>query len=262
MKTVAIIQARVSSTRLPGKVLSDVHGKPMLLRMIERVRRCQLIDEFIVATSVSPEDGPVADLCRAHSVPCFRGSLNDVLDRFYRAAEAFLADVVVRLTADCPLVDPGVVDEACRVFRESKDKFDYVSNALKPTFPDGLDVSVISMRALKEAYQEATLPSEREHVVPWIWKMSDWKGGNRYHAYNLECAKDLAHLRWTVDEASDLELIRAIYGHFLSSKKEDFRMDDILEFLAERRDLQKVNQHLVRDAGYLKSLEKDKEQSK
>jgi len=162
----AILQARVSSTRLPGKVLKPILGMPMLLRQIERVKQAKLIEQLLVATSDDKSDDPIEQLCRENDIACFRGSLDDVLDRFYQAAKPYQPDHIVRLTGDCPLIDPQLIDEVV-VFCLSGD-YDYVSNAFEPTYPDGLDVEVFRFPCLQQAWEEAELPSEREHVTLFI----------------------------------------------------------------------------------------------
>ena len=164
---VAVLQARTSSSRLPGKVLAEIAGVPMLLRQIERIRRSRRIDSLIIATSAESDDDRLAELCEKNGITCHRGSLNDVLDRVIGAVRASEASWVVRLTGDCPLTDPEVID---RVIAAAVDEpnVDYATNALEPTYPDGLDVEIVSREALETAWREATLPSEREHVTPFI----------------------------------------------------------------------------------------------
>ena len=162
MRTVAIIQARMQATRLPGKVLADLEGKPVLRRVVDRARRASTLDAVVVATSDNPADDVLAGFCREFGTDCFRGSRDDVLDRYRRAAECFQAEVVVRLTADCPLLDPQVIDRVVRAYGQGE--FDYVSNALECTYPDGLDTEVFSYKSLERAWREARRQSEREHV--------------------------------------------------------------------------------------------------
>ena len=204
MKTVAIIQARMNSSRLPGKILEDIAGKPLLHRVIERAQAAGVFDEVILATSQEESDDPVAAYCRNHGISYYRGNLNDVLDRYCQAALQAKADIVTRLTGDCPLLDPEVIRAAVTMFRNGN--FDYVSNAIERTYPDGLDTEVFSFAALETAQNEARLPSEREHVTPFIHKHPD-----RFRLGHLTQEKDLSALRWTVDEQCDLDLVRAIY---------------------------------------------------
>lgn len=208
-RTVVIIQARMTSTRLPGKVLADLAGKPALQRMIERVRRAERPDAVVVATTDLPTDDPVASLCASLGVGVFRGSETDVLGRFRQAAEAFDADTVMRLTADCPLIDPGVMDELVDLFRGSD--CDYASNCNRRTYPDGLDVEVFSIEALREADRMAEHPRLREHVTPYIRGIFPDLPMGDFRRADLVFAADLAHIRWTVDRPDDLERVREIF---------------------------------------------------
>lgn len=246
---VAILQARCSSTRLPGKVLHLILGKPMLLYEISRIKQCRKIDRLVVATSLSSDDDTLASLCLSAKVDCFRGSLNDVLDRFYKCAKKYKAEHVVRLTGDCPMIDWNYIDSV--IEKHLKEKNDYTSNALLPTFPDGLDVEVVKFSALEIAWKEARLPSEREHVTPFIYKNSQ-----RFHLGCLQNEKDLSSLRWTVDEPEDFIFITKIYEN-LYVKKQNFTMQDILDFLIEHPEMERINQHFHRNEGYACSLEMD-----
>jgi len=245
----AIIQARFSSTRLPGKVLKPILGVPMLLRHIERVSRAKQIDDLVVATSDDSSDDEIERICRTNRIECYRGSLDDVLDRFYKAAIKFRPDDVVRLTADCPLADPDVIDHVIEFYEMGN--FDYASNTVEPTFPDGLDVEVFRAQCLYEAWKEAKLPSEREHVTPFIHRPP-----TRYDIGNYRNATDLSGLRWTVDEEVDFQLITGIYAG-LYPKNQDFRMNDILAFLEEHSHLKTVNAQFHRNEVMEKSLKND-----
>jgi spore coat polysaccharide biosynthesis protein SpsF (cytidylyltransferase family) len=206
---VAIVQARMGSKRLPGKVLMDIEGSPMLLRVVERARRAQTLDRIGVATTDLPTDDAVAEMCARQGIDCFRGSSVDVLDRFYRAALAFHAAVVVRLTGDCPLIDPGVIDQTVRAFLESD--ADFAANRLPEgrTFPVGLDTEVCSLAALERAWREASAAYEREHVMPFLY---DPPG--RFRVLQVHAPVDLGHLRWTVDTPQDLEFVRGVFAAF------------------------------------------------
>lgn len=200
----AIVQARLSSTRLPGKVLRPILGRSMLWRQLERLEQLKNVDQTIVATSDLPEDRQLITLCRDFGVECYGGSLDDVLDRFYQAAGHYGADHVVRLTGDCPVIDPRVVDDVIDLY--NSDDYDYACNTNPPTFPDGLDVEVMSFPCLETAWREAKLPSQREHVTPFIWQQPQ-----RFKLANFTNDTDLSHLRWTVDEPEDLEFITVVY---------------------------------------------------
>jgi len=246
----AILQARVSSTRLPNKVLLPLLGKPMLARQIERIMRSNYIDRLVVATSDESSDDAIEALCGTLGISCFRGSLDDVLDRFYQAAAREEADHVVRLTGDCPLTDPEVIDN---VIHEHLVKHnDYTSNCINPTFPDGLDVEVIRYETLKEAWNNADLKSQREHVTPYVYQHPEqFKSSNYYHH-----GENLSHLRWTVDEPGDYELVTEIYQRLYQAKPA-FNMNDVLELLEKYPALKTINTHIGRNEGYQKSLLND-----
>jgi spore coat polysaccharide biosynthesis protein SpsF len=245
----AIMQARMSSSRLPGKVLRPILGVPMLLRQIERISRSAKIDNLVVATSVAPSDNEIEQLCRSNGVECFRGSLDDVLDRFYQAAIQFPAEHIVRLTADCPLADPALIDRVIQFYEAGN--FDYASNAIEPTFPDGLDVEIFRSACLRDAWIEATLPSEREHVTPFIHQRPE-----RYKIGHYKNTTDLSFLRWTVDEEADFQLVTQIYKHFYPNIP-NFGTDDILHFLDQNPHLKTINTQFRRNEGMKKSLLED-----
>jgi spore coat polysaccharide biosynthesis protein SpsF len=205
--TLAILQARPSSRRLPGKVLADVLGQPMLARQIERVARAKRVDELVVATSDEPSDDGIAALCRELGVACFRGSLDDVLGRFYAAAAAQSPRPahVVRLTGDCPLADPALIDAVIELHLSSG--ADYTSNALERRFPDGLDVEAMRFEALEAAQREARGAAQREHVTPYLYEHP-----GRFALASLRCERDLAALRFTVDEPADLRFVQRVYA--------------------------------------------------
>lgn len=242
----AILQARCSSSRLPGKVLKPILGEPMIARHIERLRRSQRISRLLVATSVETSDDALATLCAQLQVDCFRGSLNDVLDRFYLAAQAVPSEHLLRLTGDCPLADHEIID-ACIDFHLAGD-YDYTSNALQASFPDGLDVEVLRFSCLVEAWQEATLPSEREHVTSFIYRRPE-----RYRIGHYRQARDLSWLRWTVDRPEDFQLVEAIYSA-LYPQNPSFSTADILALLARHPELARINADITRNEGYLQSL--------
>ncbi len=248
MKTVAIIQARMASTRLPGKIMMDLAGKPLLEQVVRRAQRAKPIDLVVVATSDRQADDVVAQFCLGSGIACFRGSEDDVLDRFYQTAKHFDANIIVRLTADCPLLDPDVVDQVIRFFESGR--YDYVSNFFWLSYPDGLDSEVFSWQTLERAWKEANLKSEREHVTPYIWKQP-----NLFRLGNVKNDLDLSALRWTVDEPCDLEFVRQVYGYL--SDRPSFGIADVLEVLREHPDLNDINQGIRRNEGYAKSLQED-----
>lgn len=250
-RVLAIIQARFGSTRLPGKMLLPViDNKGALELMLERVRRAIQLQKVVVATTTSPEDDRLADLCKRLGCECFRGDEEDVLDRYYKAAVAFGSpEVIVRLTGDCPLHDPVIIDKLVNRFLDSQ--ADYVSNIDPPTFPDGLDTEVFSFSALEKAWKEACLKSEREHVTSYIRNHMD-----KFKAVNIKCEKDLSAHRWTLDEKEDYEFISRIYEN-LYKKKPAFGMEDVLELLAKHPELEEINKRFTRNEGYQKSLQED-----
>ena len=237
----AILQARMSSRRLPGKVLKPLLGQPMLLRQIERIRHSERIDQLIVATSDTADDDVIVDILQRSDVMCFRGSLNDVLDRFYQAALPLEPDFVVRLTGDCPLQDPTLIDELIEFALEND--YDYASNAHEPTYPDGLDVQVVRWSCLQEAWQKAKSTLEREHVLRFIHQQPQ-----HYRIGSLKYKEDLSNLRWTVDELEDYLLVQQIFSALYPCNPK-FGFEDILDFLRQRPELSQINQHHQRNVG-------------
>lgn len=246
-KVVAIIQARMGSTRLPGKVLAIIGDRPMLWHVVNRVRRAQLIDETVVATSTERADDAVAEFCAHHGIECFRGSETDVLDRFCQAARRYGATVIVRITADCPLVDPDVIEKV--IHAQQQDGHDYVSNVLRPTYPDGLDCEVFTREALELAWREARLPTEREHVTPYLRTSGRVRTGNVAH----DRERSRRRLRWTVDEPSDLEFVRAVYAR-LGSDGHVFGLEEVLRLLDGEPGLMDLNKEAIPNEGYYTSL--------
>ncbi len=245
----AIVQARLSSTRLPGKVLMPILGRPMLWRQLERVKLAKSIDRLIVATSDQPEDRQLVDMCREFGVECYCGSLDDVLDRFYQAARLYQADHIVRLTGDCPVADPQVIDAVIDCYRSGN--CDYASNINPPTFPDGLDVEVMRFDCLEQAWREAKLPSQREHVTPFIWQQPQ-----RFKLVNFTNDTVLSHLRWTVDEPEDFEFITKVY-EALYPTDSGFSMLRILSLLEKQPRLCELNAGFERNEGFEKSIMDD-----
>lgn len=245
---VAIIQARMGSSRLPGKSLATIEKHPMLWHVIERVKRAKLVDRVVVATSIAAADDAIEHMCRENGVFCYRGSEDDVLDRFYHAALAEKPAKVVRITADCPLIDPEVIDRVVKRFERGD--LDYASNTMVRSYPDGLDTEVFSFSALERAWHEATKTSEREHVTPYM-------RSDKFRTANVEndSTSLYQHYRWTVDESADLEFIRAVYKAFRD--KETFGMKDVFELIEKTPGLEKMNSEIVSNVGYYKSLFED-----
>ena len=250
MSVVAIIQARTGSTRLPGKVLLRLEDKTVLEHVILRVEQSKRVDRVVVATTDSIVDIKIAELCKSLGVDCFCGSENDVLDRFYKAAKRFSADHIVRITADCPLMDHEIIDQV--VGEHLLKQADYTSNTIKVTFPDGEDVEVFTFEALEKAWQEAKLVSEREHVTPFIRGRSDI-----FTFQSVENDVDLSSKRWTLDDPEDLEFARKIY-ETLYPQDNLFGLRKILDLLEEYPELEQINSHIGRNEGYKKSLREDK----
>lgn len=223
----------------------------MLGRVIERTRRIPGVGNVVVATSSNPENAPLRQVASMAGAGFFTGDESDVLDRYYRCALEAKADVVVRITADCPLIDPAVSGRVVEEFLRGA--ADYVSNTQPPTFPDGLDTEVFSFAALKRAWEEAVLKSEREHVTAYIWKNPD-----KFKLANVVNDVDLAALRWTVDDSADLEFVRSVYTLMAERNATDFGMDDVLSLLSERPDLSDLNSGKRRNEGYAKSLSNDR----
>jgi spore coat polysaccharide biosynthesis protein SpsF len=254
MAALAIIQARMGSTRLPGKVMLPLCKKPVLWHVIERVRTARQVNYVLVATTMRIEDNTIENICKKWKVMCFRGDSQDVLKRYYDVMEAMrkkgqVFDYLVRITADCPLMDPDVIDTV--VTKAYEGKFEYATNTDPPTYPDGLDVEVFTPHSLEVAYHNARLASEREHVTPYIRKDTAMKKVNiMYH-------DDLSSLRWTLDTASDYKFIQLVYEN-LYREGEIFSMADVLELLRKKPELRLINNSYQRNEGYLKSLEEDR----
>ena len=235
MKTIIIVQARMTSTRLPGKVLMEVRGKSLLEYQIERLRQVRLADELVIATTTNDTDQPIVELCERLGAAYYRGSEEDVLSRYYEAATQSGADVVVRVTSDCPLIDPGVMDEVIALYINNRDKYDYVSNTLERTYPRGLDTEVFSMAALEKAYNEAREQPEREHVTLFIYRRPE-----QFPLANSSSATDYSYHRWTVDTPEDFALIKRIFmGLYPVNSR--FTWLEVLDLLKEHPEWIEIN---------------------
>lgn len=230
----AIIQARMGSTRLPGKVMLEAGGKPLLSHLITRVGYCRRVDRIIVATTTNERDDVIEELCRSLDVKVYRGSESDVLDRYYKAAEAHGISCVVRVTSDCPLIDPELIDEQLSYFADKLDQYDLITNRHPLTYADGLDFDVIPFEALAFVWRAATASHQREHVVPYFWET-----GMRVHNFEDPRRLFLTH-RWTLDYVEDYELIKAIYAA-LYRNGHRFTTDDILKFLGANPVIPQIN---------------------
>lgn len=242
------LQARTASSRLPGKVLLPLLGEPMLSRQIERLKRARSIDQLIVATSLDRADDEIAAVASEAGLGCYRGSAGDVLDRCYQVARESSPSYVVRLTADCPLADWDLIDRATGFAHEGR--YDYVSTALRPTWPDGLDVEVVAYPALETAWREAQSPVEREHVTYFIRTRPE-----RFYLGSVDNAFDLSAMRWTVDEPADFEFVRQVY-EALYPTNPAFTTAEILKLLQKRPELMQINQGIDRNEGLRRSIEK------
>jgi spore coat polysaccharide biosynthesis protein SpsF len=233
---VCIIQARMAASRLPGKVLKDLGGQPVLAWVVERARRAKLIDEVVVATTIEPEDDQVESFCNQKGYPCYRGSMHDVLDRYYKAARLYTADVIVRVTADCPFIDPGMLDSNIQTFLDADPPLDFATNRLPMdrTVPIGLDTEICTFMALEAAWKEAAEPHHREHVMPFFYEHPE-----RFNNLHIRHEPDYGHLRWTVDVPEDLELLRQIAAHF--DDRDDFSWEEVLALVEARPELTEIN---------------------
>jgi spore coat polysaccharide biosynthesis protein SpsF len=236
LSVVAIIQARTGSTRLPGKVLMDISGKPMLTRVLERTKRAKLVRDVVVATTINHVDDPISHLCQAGGWPSFRGSEEDVLDRYFQAAQAYHVDLVVRITSDCPLVDPDLVDLIVQTFLDDR-RFDYVSNTLSRSFPRGLDVEVITFSALSKAWEQDKNPRLREHVTQYIVRHPEM-----FKLHGVRNSEDYSAMRWTVDTNEDLEFVRTIFAYFGHDR---FTWLDVLSAIREHPQWLEINRHIA-----------------
>ncbi len=251
-KIIAIVQARMGSSRLPGKILMPIQEKPMLRHIVERLNSVNAINEVVIATSDLSQDDPVDEMASEHKISCFRGSEIDVLKRIHDAAELYQANHVIRFTGDCPLVDPTIVSKIIHLYFDGS--FDFCGVACGAgvanqknvrRFPDGLDAEIFSMQVLKEAHQEATSELHREHVTPFIWQNKGRYSLGTLYPEN----EDYSHHRWTVDNEEDFEFIKWIYDR-LYPKKTFFNLQDILALLSDYPDKQQKNKHLIGQEGY------------
>jgi len=237
LRTVAISQARMGSTRLPGKVLMDLSGEPMLARVVERTRRARTVDEVVVATSTLPADDRIARLCESREWACFRGSELDVLDRYYQAALRFGAEVVVRVTSDCPLIDPELIDQHVQTLLERISETDFVTNMLQQSFPLGLAVEAMPIDVLARMNRMSRTSQLREHVTTIAYERPEW-----FRIEHIRHAIDLSEMRWTVDTAEDLEFVRRIFAHF---GHDHFKWKEVLPVLDEHTEWSDINRPAV-----------------
>jgi len=250
-KTIAIVQARMSSSRLPGKVLKELSGKPVIWHVFNQLSFSQKIDQIVLATSDNEEDDQLENWAKENSINFFRGDLDNVLKRFYDTALNYEGDVIVRITADCPLIDPSIVDEVVQKFLNGN--YDYLSNTNPPTFPDGLDAEVFTFIALKEAYENAKLKSELEHVTPYIRNHPE-----KFKLGSFVGSKNYENLRWTLDNPEDYRLLSEIFDNLFKANSY-ISYKTVLAFLAVNEELIEINSKIKRNEGLDKSLKEDKE---
>ena len=235
MITVAIVQARMGSTRLPGKALKDIHGRSMLARVVRRAGRSALIDKLVVATAEKKADDAIVSECDSMGISCFQGSEDDVLDRYYQAARAFSADSIVRITSDCPLIDPEIIDRVVQAFLDNGP--DYASNTIESTYPRGLDVEVFTFDALKKAWCDASADFQHVHVTPYIYQHPE-----QFKILSVTGEENWSNYRWTVDTREDLTLVRAVYEKI--DRDDYFSWRDVLELFRKEPNLAELNRHI------------------
>lgn len=238
----------MTSTRLPGKVLKTVLGRPLLEYQLERLRRATGINRIIVATTTNVEDDQIVDFCAQQRVPVFRGLEQDVLDRYYQTALRFSIDPIVRITGDCPLIDPQIVDRLVTTFQNGA--YDFVHSG--PTFAEGLDCEIFTLAALERAWKEAIKPSEREHATLYLHRHSEF-----FRKHTLDNGSDDSRFRITVDEPEDFEVVKIII-EALYPRHPEFTGEDVLQYLSAHPEMMATNSHIVRNEGLLKSLSAEK----
>lgn len=238
-RVVAIVQARMASSRLPGKVLADLGGQPVLAWVVGRARRAEGIDQVVVATSVAAEDAIIEAFCREREYPCTRGELHDVLDRYVRTAHEFDAEVVVRLTGDCPFIDPEMLSENLSTFLSADPPLDFAANRLPGdrTIPIGLDAEFCTIQALETAWREAQEPHQREHVMPFFYEQPE-----RFKILHIKHQPDYGDFRWTVDTPEDLQLLREVVAHF---EDDQFSWKDVLALVEGHPELMQINANIT-----------------
>lgn len=248
MKNLAIIQARYGSSRLPGKVLLPLGDKTVLECVIDRVKKSRYVNEIIVATTIEKIDTPIVLLCASKGIRVFCGSENDVLDRYYQIARLLRPEHITRITADCPLLDPDILDIVIKKHLETGS--DYTSNILEVTYPDGLDCEIMKYNVLEEAWKNANLLSQREHVTQYIIH------SDKFKKVSVKSGIDYSAERWTIDTSEDYQLLSAIYQG-LKDNDDFMKMETVMKFLYAKEDLQKLNKNYKRNEGLIKSLAND-----
>ncbi|WP_445730716.1 cytidylyltransferase domain-containing protein [Mariniflexile sp.] len=252
MNIVVITQARSGSTRLPNKILKEIQGKTLLQIHVDRIKKAKLVSQIIIATTTNKEDDKVELLVKEFNLKCFRGSETDVLDRFYQAVKEIKPDFIVRLTSDCPLIDPVLIDQVIEQAVERK--LDYYSNGMEELYPDGQDIEVFTFKALEKAWKEAKLLSEREHVTPYIRNNSSFKGGFLFKSDNHGLKENYNQVRLTVDEPQDFKVIKRIVEQLGLDK--DWKT--YADYYLVNKEISQLNNKIVRNEGLLKSIKNDK----
>jgi spore coat polysaccharide biosynthesis protein SpsF len=246
---VLMIQARVNSKRFPKKVLAKIESKPMIWHVINRIKKVKKVKEIVLITTQKKDDRILLKIAKESGIQSFSGDEKDVLNRHYQCALKYNADVIIRITGDCPLIDPEIVEKMLDLY--IKHDYDYITNTLVPTFPDGLDTEILSFKVLKKIANKAKLPSEREHVTAYIRNNQD-----KFRIFNYENQDDLSYLRFTVDEKKDLKLVRKIYSRM--RPKKIFSLKSIIKTISKYPKIVEINAGISRNEGYLKSLKMDK----
>lgn len=247
-----IIQARWSSKRLPGKALKEICGKPLLWRLHERAAFSDLIDKIVIATGEGEANRPIVDFAEKSGIECFAGSEQDLTDRLYQTARKFNADVIVRITGDCPLVDYRVIDKMTNFYLDHRDDYDFISNTIKLTYPDGLDLDVMPFRTIEKMWKEVKDPFWREWFNSYIVEHPE-----TFRLASITNKEDLSHLRWTVDYEKDLLFVNRVFDE-LYGKKKDFSMEDVLELLKRKPSISGINSEYVRNAAYYEARKEAK----
>ena len=248
-KITVIIEARTGSSRLRNKVVAEIEGKPMIFYVIDRVKQIKSVEQIILATTQEKNDKILIEIAKQNSIGIFTGDSIDVLNRDYQCALQNNADPIIRITGDCPLIDPDIVEEMLEFY--PKNNYDYISNRINPKYPDGLDVEIYSFKTLQMVEQNAKLSSERALVTTYITK-----NPKIFKIFSYENQEDLSDHRWTVDEQNDLEFIRKIYS--IMKPKTNFSMNEIIEILVKNPELLKINSGIMRNEGHLKLYDNDK----
>lgn len=251
MKIIAVTQARYGSTRLPAKILKEVNGETLLETHLKRILRSEKITSLKVATTVEDGSEKIVEIAEKLGLDTYRGSVNDVLDRFYQTVRGEQPDYVVRLTSDCPLIDPAIIDQVIDMAVSTG--ADYVSNVLEESYPDGMDCECFRFSALERAWKEATLRSDREHVTPYIWRNSSMKGGTLFRSGCLKNGEDWSDIRITVDTSEDFEVVRSI----LENLGADRNCGEYVDYIKKHKEISDINSSFKRNEGYEKSKKED-----